>query len=100
MAGRGPGGEGTSQQAKKSVPQRGAGPPGGDMVRTLAPGGTGLLEGSRRMYFRSCFSCRGCFSSRGSMAEGSWTQLDLSWIYCDFQGVGSFTLPGGHRSRD
>lgn len=45
MAGRGPGGEGTSQQARKSVSQRGAGPPGGDVVRTLAPGGTGLLEG-------------------------------------------------------
>lgn len=28
MVGGGPGGEGTSQQARKSVPQRGAGPPG------------------------------------------------------------------------
>lgn len=52
-----------------------------EVVRTLAPGGTGLLEGSRRIYFRRCFSCRGCFSSRGSMREGSWTQvLDILWL--------------------
>lgn len=52
-----------------------------EVVRTLAPGRTGLLEGGWRMCFRRCFSCRGCFSSRGSMTEGSWTQvLDILWL--------------------